>query len=240
MKKIILVINIVFSFILHSQAQTKITRPIETLGFNENTVVISDNGKKIAYQEWKNLLASGKYKLQPIDHDSDTTKFLLIKIDFASENKKLVNTQKPDETTFFKNGNPFIFTDMKEITGTAIPASSLKGKIIVLNFWFIACPPCRYEMPEFNRLAYSFKRNKGIIFIAISVDKIADIKKFLKVSPFNFHLIGESKQLFESYGVNQCPATLVIDRKGIIRFNSQGYGNGSVPYWVRQTIKAIN
>lgn len=146
---------------------------------------------------------------------------------------------KPDETTFFKNGSPFLFTDMKEITGAIIPAKSLKGKIVVLNFWFIACPPCRYEMPEFNRLVTSFKGNKDVIFIAISVDKTTDIEKFLKVSPFNFHIIGESKQLFESHGVNQCPATLVIDKEGIIRFNSQGYGNGAVPYWIRQTIKEI-
>lgn len=239
MKKIILLISLVFSVILYSKAQTKITRPIEKLGFNENTVVVNEQGRKFTYREWKDLLASGKYKLHPIDHDSDTTEFLLVKIDPAAEDKKMAGYGKPDETTFFKNGSPFLFTDMKEITGAIIPAKSLKGKIVVLNFWFIACPPCRYEMPEFNRLVTSFKGNKDVIFIAISVDKTTDIEKFLKVSPFNFHIIGESKQLFESHGVNQCPATLVIDKEGIIRFNSQGYGNGAVPYWIRQTIKEI-
>lgn len=51
MKKIILLISLVFSVILYSKAQTKITRPIEKLGFNENTVVVNEQGRKFTYRE---------------------------------------------------------------------------------------------------------------------------------------------------------------------------------------------
>ena len=94
-------------------------------------------------------------------------------------------------------------------------------------------------MPELNRLVKAYQNNKDVIFIAISLDKKKDVERFLKVSPFNYHIVSDSIKLFYHYGVSQCPASLVVDRKGIIRFNSLGYGEGSVPFWIKKTIEEI-
>jgi len=239
MKKIHLLFTIAFIFSLSAQAQIEITRPIEQLGFNEHTIVTNVQGKKYTYEDWSKLMATGKYKLNPVKHDSDSTAFILTERDEAAENKVMAKAPKPEETKFFKNGNSFTFFDMKEVNGTMIRSADLKGKVVVLNFWFIACPPCRYEMPELNRIAEAYQNRKDVVFIGISLDKTDNIERFLKVSPFKYHIVGDSMPLFAYYGVDQCPASLVVDKDGIIRFNSQGYGEGAVPYWIRKTIDEI-
>jgi peroxiredoxin len=239
MKKILLLLPIVFIFIVSAEAQIEITRPIEQLGFNENTIVTNTQGKKYTHQDWSKLVATGKYKLNPVKHDSDSTAFILTERDEVAENQLMAKAPKPEKTKFFKNGNSFAFFNMKEVNGTMIRSADLKGKIVVLNFWFIACPPCRYEMPELSRIAEAYQNRKDVVFIGISLDKTDNVERFLKVSPFKYHIVADSMPLFTYYGVDQCPASLVVDKGGIIRFNSQGYGEGAVPYWIRKTIDEI-
>lgn len=222
---------------INSYAQIEITKPIEQLGFNKSTVVTNAKGVKYTYAYWSKLIATGNYKLQPVEHDSDSSAFVLVKRNEETESKTFSKLPKPDETKFFKTGDQFHFTDLKDMNGIAIKANDLKGKVVVLNFWFIACPPCRYEMPELNRVVKTYKDDKDVIFIAITLDNKENVARFLKVSPFNYHVVSDSMPLFSFYKVDECPASLVVDKEGIIRFNSQGYGNGSVPYWIRKTIE---
>jgi len=227
--------------LMHSSvcAQIEITRPIDQLGFNKNTIVTNNRGVRYLYAEWSRLMATGNYRLEPVQHDSDSTAFVLSKRDEQAESKILSLLPKPEETTFFKTGDTFTFVNLVDMNGLMIKASDLAGKIVVINFWFIACPPCRYEIPELNRLVKAYQNNTDVVFIAISLDRLQDVAKFLKVSPFAYHVIGDSMALFSYYRVDQCPVSLVVDKQGIIKFNSQGYGEGNVPYWIKKTIAEI-
>lgn len=222
-----------------AQAQIEITKPIEEYGFNEKTVVTNAKGEKYTYAKWHEMVATGNYMLKPVQHDSDSTAFVLTKRDGVTDGRMTANASKPPETKFFKTGSTFSFFTMKDIGGKVIAPADLKGKIVVLNFWFIACPPCRYEMPELNHLVDEYQDNKDVVFIAISLDKTEQVERFLKVSPFKYHVIGDSMPLFAYYGVDECPVSLVVDKEGIIRFNSQGYGDGTVPNWIRKIISDI-
>jgi thiol-disulfide isomerase/thioredoxin len=238
MKQTLLIAALLFTSYL-SKAQIEITKPIEEFAANKNTVVTNEKGVKFSYAGWSKLMATGNYKLNPLIHDSDSTSFILVRRNEKAEDAKFAKLPKPVETKFFKTGSVFRFKDMIDMNGEQITAESLKGKIVVLNFWFIACPPCRYEMPELNTLVENYKNNKDVIFIAISLDKLADVKKFLTIIPFKYHVVGQSMSLFYLYGVDECPASLVIDKTGIIKFHSQGYGDGATPYWIKKTIAEI-
>jgi thiol-disulfide isomerase/thioredoxin len=235
MKKHFLVL-IGFFITANCWAQIEITKPIEEYSFNKTTVVYDEAGHKSTYAKWSKLLAEGNYSLKPIHHDSDSTGFILTKRDEAAEDKYSATLPKPVETKFFKTGDKFRFRKYTDVNGVTLTPEDLKGKIVVMNFWFIACPPCRYEMPELNRLVAAYKDNKDVVFIAISLDKKSDVDRFLKVSPFKYHIVS-SMPLFYSYGVDECPASVVVGKDGIIKFNSQGYGEGNVPYWIKKTIQ---
>ncbi|WPV00144.1 TlpA disulfide reductase family protein [Mucilaginibacter sp. cycad4] len=225
--------------ISNAHGQIEITRPIEQYGFNQKTVVTNAKGEKYTYVKWRELMATGNYMLKPVQHDSDSSAFILTKRDAVADGILSANANKPPETRFFKTGNAFSFFNMRDVNGNVITAADLKGKIVVLNFWFIACPPCRYEMPELNRLVDAYQNSKDVVFIAISLDKAEQVEQFLKVSPFKYHVISDSMPLFSYYGVDECPVSLVVDREGVIQFNSQGYGDGMVPNWIRKTISDI-
>lgn len=217
-------------------AQTTLTKPAEEYAFNQNTVVTSANGLKYKYADWSKLVATGNYQLKPVDAESDSTAFILTLRDTA---KGLVPIGVPKSTLFFKKGNHMIFLNMTDVNGKPIASEDLKGKIVVVSFWFIACPPCRYEMPELNILADKYKNDKNVVFLALSIDKKEDLQRFLKVSPFKYNVVGDAEAYFSFYGVLECPVNLVISPNGTIAFQSQGYNNGIVPLWIDRAIKVI-
>ena len=55
-------------------------------------------------------------------------------------------------------------------SGTAVSLSSLKGKVVFLNFWATWCPPCIAEMPGINELYKSFSNREDIEFIIVDAD----------------------------------------------------------------------
>ncbi|MEO7213775.1 TlpA disulfide reductase family protein [Mucilaginibacter sp.] len=237
-KKLLLLTSLTLILHFGALSQIEITKPIEEYSFNKNTVVTNAGGVPYKYAEWHSLFATGKYKLKPVHEESDSTAFILTLRNEKTEHKDFA-ALTPTPASFFKKGNSFLLLTMEDANGNKIAAEDLKGKIVVVNFWFIACPPCRYEMPELNRIVDSYKNSSDIVFLAITFDKKEDVKRFLKVSPFKYKVIPESMPLFSYYGVDSCPASIVVDKTGVIVFNSLGYNEGSVPFWIDKTIKQL-
>lgn len=236
MKKLLLAASILLLTLSHASAQVMLDRPIEQYGVNEKTVVVNDKGQPVNYADWKKLVQGGQYGLRPKEHDSDSSAFILYKYDRAAEDDEMAKLPKPAEAPFFTVGNTFRFYNMTDMGGNMLKPEDLNGKVVVVNFWFIACPPCRYEMPELNRVADEYKDNKDVVFVALSFDKKENVQRFLKVSPFKYQVIPNCRSLYYVYGVKECPISLVIDKTGVVRFTSDGYGDGNVPYWIRKTV----
>jgi thiol-disulfide isomerase/thioredoxin len=101
----------------------------------------------------------------------------------------------------------------------------LVGKVVVLNFWFINCPPCRREMPELNELVEHYKAEKDVVFLAVALDMRYAIQEFLKTSPFNYNIIDNGRFIAGKYGINLFPTHVVVDRQGKILFHTSGYAH---------------
>jgi peroxiredoxin len=108
----------------------------------------------------------------------------------------------------------FELTDMQ---GKKWSLKQLRGKIVVLNFWFTSCPPCVAEMPELNKIVQQYK-GKDVVFLALSYNNGEQINTFLKKHDFNYTILPNSEAVDISYKVNSWPTSIVIDKKGIIRF----------------------
>jgi peroxiredoxin len=103
-------------------------------------------------------------------------------------------------------------------------SNDLKGKVIVINFWFTACKPCILEMPHLNKLVNENK-DKPVVFIAPAPETDAQIKKFLKKYSFDYHIIPSSLEYITALGVENFPTHLVIDKEGIVRQVFIGYAD---------------
>ena len=103
-------------------------------------------------------------------------------------------------------------------------SKELKGKVVVINFWFTTCKPCILEMPLLNELVAANKDN-SVVFLAPAPENETQIKKFLKKFQFDYNIVPSSTDYITSLSIENFPTHLVIDKEGIIRQVFIGYGD---------------
>lgn len=101
-----------------------------------------------------------------------------------------------------------------------------EGKPVVLNFWASWCPPCRAEMPDFQKLYDSYKDKVSFIFVnATDGDREtkAIAKGFLQKTGYTFPVYFDTKNEGAiAYSVQYLPTTLVLKPDGTIYGKVQG------------------
>jgi thiol-disulfide isomerase/thioredoxin len=107
-------------------------------------------------------------------------------------------------------------------TDASISISSLKGKVVVLNFWGTYCKPCIKEMPELNNIKTKFSQEKDVIFIAPTKDNAAKLKSFFKSKKFDYLIAYAAEDVFKAFNVSFIPVNIVINRNGEIIFEEAG------------------
>jgi thiol-disulfide isomerase/thioredoxin len=107
------------------------------------------------------------------------------------------------------------FTDLLQApAGAKTDWPSLRGKVVVLEFWATWCSGCVEEIPHLNSLIQSLDPNK-VQFIAVDDEDPALVKKFLTTLPIGGWLgFDTSKKIVDAYGVTFRPRTFVIDSQG--------------------------
>lgn len=118
-------------------------------------------------------------------------------------------------------GSPAPQFSVESISGTALDLAQLKGKVVVLNFWFIACPPCRVEMPKLNSLVEQFE-GKGVVFIGFSPDSPDELREFLADHTFKYEVIPDSTPIAMEFKVTGAPTHIIIDREGNVSYVLHG------------------
>lgn len=140
---------------------------------------------------------------------------------------------------------------LQDVRGGTINLSALRGKVVILNFWKIDCPPCMSEKPILERIFRKYN-SRGLAIVAANLfDNYARIKAFAKKSGFNFALCGDSDGRLSVrsqplpggaptsfvvntrseavYEVPAVPTTYLIDRSGNVVGNSVGMVNWEEP-----------
>lgn len=109
--------------------------------------------------------------------------------------------------------------NLKDIDGKEYSKESLKGKIVVMNFWGIWCGPCRREIPQLNKLVKQYEDRQDIVFLAVSSDPVDKLMDFIQDTEFNYRLISEknatdlSTEIID-LGMIAFPSHAVLDRNG--------------------------
>ena len=103
--------------------------------------------------------------------------------------------------------------------------ADLKGKVIVLNFWFIGCPACLDMEPKLNAFKSKFADNENVVFLAMTADPAGELKKYLSKVRFDYQQSADAKAAMDKFVFAGFPKNIVISK------------TGEIVYW-RSTIKA--
>ena len=118
--------------------------------------------------------------------------------------------------------------NVTDIYGNSFTLDQLSGKVVVMNFWFVACPPCIKEIPELNELVNSYSNNSDVVFLAFAKDTEDLLGKFLAHTAFDYAIIPNSKDIAKRYDINEYPTHVIIDKNGMVRFSSTGFKEESI------------
>jgi peroxiredoxin len=112
---------------------------------------------------------------------------------------------------------------LKDLDGTAHSLNQYRGKVLIVNFWATWCPPCRAEMPAFNRMWHKLD-HRHTQFVAINVGEDADtIFTFISEQELDFPiLLDPDGREIERWPMKALPTTFIIDTDGNIRYRAVG------------------
>ncbi|MEN9598948.1 MAG: hypothetical protein RL596_1259 [Bacteroidota bacterium] len=212
--------------------------PKSKLTLHGQSVIKDAEGTVYPSAIWSKLLETGDYSLRPEDPNDANTAFILFKLTEKEKSIRNGKSPRPPESSFFTTGKEFGRFKTTDMYGKSWNIKELKGKIIVFNFWFINCSPCRSEIPHLNKLVDHYKEDKDVVFLAVALDEKSEIESFLKQIPFTYTIVDNGRWLAQNYGITSFPTNVVVDKEGIVRFHATGYST-SLPYWIEKTIEEI-
>ncbi len=116
-----------------------------------------------------------------------------------------------------------------------IPLQQLSGKVVLLDFWASWCGPCRKSFPWLNQMQQQYGA-AGLVILAINEDEErADAELFLKKYPAQFRLLFDPKgELASQYQLQGMPTSILLDRKGQIRFSHAGFFDSKTTDYERE------
>lgn len=128
---------------------------------------------------------------------------------------------------------------LKDFSGKPVSLASLKGKVVLVDFWATWCAPCKEELPVLQKL-YAKYRKQGFVVVAVSVDKDAkNARKFAKKLGLSFPVVHDAgHKVSGAYKPPKMPSSYVIDRKGIVRHVHAGYRSEDAAKFEKE-IKAL-
>ncbi len=149
----------------------------------------------------------------------------------VQDGRKLpVGSEAPDFTVETPAGGP-------------LQLSSLRGKVVLVDFWATWCPPCREEMPYLVK-AVKAREAQGVTLVALSNDDLDGQKEvvgsFLKAFPeLTPYAAFGTPEVSERYLVRALPTLYVLDRQGRVVAVQQGQATeAQIVRWIEDALAA--
>jgi thiol-disulfide isomerase/thioredoxin len=130
---------------------------------------------------------------------------------------------RPRARTSSAVGKPFALT-APDLEGREVDVGAATGSVRVVDFWATWCEPCKDAMPVLDRMARELGP-AGVRVYGVSIDESrAPIAAFLRARPVTFPILwDEGAVRLSRLDVSFMPVTVIVDRRGTIRYVHQGW-----------------
>lgn len=131
----------------------------------------------------------------------------------------------------------FVFSELQLNNGTTIKLKDLKGKVILLDFWYRSCLPCLKATPDLIKLQQELKGD--LIIIGINdiddADQISDYYAYKKVNYLS--TFKSSKSISEQLKIRAFPTFIIFDTEGKKVYQNIGFNKKELKRIIRRLIK---
>ena len=129
----------------------------------------------------------------------------------AAALKSLVDRPLPKLTLTTVDGRPY-------------DTASLRGKVVMLDFFASWCGVCRAELPHLKTAYAKYQNDPGVVFLLVSIDEDSKrLRRYLDEMKFPFPVArAAAVQAEQLMGFDNVPSTFYVDRGGIVRYQANG------------------
>jgi thiol-disulfide isomerase/thioredoxin len=142
-----------------------------------------------------------------------------------------------------KVGDPTPAFNLQTLDGRTVSSASLKGKVVVLDFWATWCGPCRQALPELKALLQK-NTGKPLVLISVSADENRKaVEEFVRTNGMSWMQAWDAKgQVIGGvFGASSLPSYVVIDAQGRIAYLMRGWAPMSTSALLSQAVStALN
>src|ERR1043166_6906898 len=124
---------------------------------------------------------------------------------------------------FVRNPDPAPEFRVPALDGAQLSIASMRGKVVLLNFWATWCGPCRAEIPDLIALQDRYKGRLEILGLTVDEDDAGSIKNFVAQSGINYHVGMAPTEVRMKYGgIAALPTSFVLDTEGRVVQKHEG------------------
>ena len=128
-----------------------------------------------------------------------------------------------------KEGSAFPTAKLPMLQGSGtMDLNTLKGKVVIYDFWASWCEPCKIELPALNKMYKKYKA-QGLVVIGINMDeKPDDARAFLKEHPITVPLLadGKAQVLAKQLEIDKMPTSFIVGKDGKVAERHEAYREG--------------
>lgn len=158
----------------------------------------------------------------------------------AGETPKEAETQT-ESTTLVKAGDTAPDFTVELFDGSQLTLSSLRGKVVLLNFWATWCPPCRQELTRVQEDIIDRFAGKPFVFLPVSRgEKRETVAAFREKTGYTFPMgLDSARTVYDRYASNYIPRNFLIDKEGKVVLATVGYDDGEFDDLIRTIEKTL-